>query len=115
MNDREAWKDPNGEPLKFQDGDYVRIDTTDRPDRAYTLPFLEGYVRGYSLSGEDGVYSAAYELFKMGHSPLCWVREEVLTKVAESLPHACPQGRGCGICGANEPGQGLSIFAGPQG
>jgi len=110
----EGWRDSNGDPLKFQDGDYVRIDTSSNPDRAHTLPFLEGYVRGYDLLGVDGVYSAAYELFKMGHNPLRWVREDVLDKVAEALPHTCPTGRECGICGGGAQPQGLSIFAGPK-
>lgn len=113
MVEREVWRDPNGNPLKFQDGDYVRIDTSSNPDQAYSLPFLEGYVRGYDLSGVDGVYSAAYELFKMGHNPLCWVREYALNKVNEALPHTC-HGRVCGICGQGGRPQGLSIFAGPD-
>ena len=113
MSKGEGWRDPNGDPLKFQDGDYVRIDTSSNPDRAHVLPFLEGYVRGYDLSGADGVYSAAYELFQMGHNPLCWIREGVLTKVPEALPHSC-QGRVCGICGGGTQPQGLSIFAGPK-
>lgn len=114
MNERQIWRDPNGDPLQFQDGDCVRIDTSSNPDRANSLPFLEGYVRGYNLSGIDGVYSAAYELFRMGHNPLRWVRETVLVKATEILPHTCPAGRGCGICGGGVRSQGLGIFAGPR-
>jgi hypothetical protein len=113
VSEREVWRDPNGSPLKFQDGDYVRIDTSSNPDRMYTLPFLEGYVRGYDLVGIDGVYSAAYELFKMGDHPLRWVREEFLEKAPELIPHA-HRGGFCGICGAGGTPQGLSIFAGPK-
>lgn len=114
MTESDIWRMPNGGPLRFQSGDYVRIDTTDRPDRAYTLPLTEGYVRGYDLSEVDGVYKVAYELFKMGHSPLRWVREDVLTKVAEALPHTCPAGRECGICGNSARPQGLPIFTDPK-
>ncbi|MCP9209571.1 hypothetical protein [Streptomyces cucumeris] len=112
MLDDAIWRDPNGSPLKFQNGDYVRIDTSDRPERQYTLPFLNGYVRGYDLSGVDGAYECAYELFKMG-AVLPGVREKFLIKVSELLPHVCPDGRRCGICGSGGTVQDLSIFAGP--
>jgi hypothetical protein len=112
-NEREVWRDLDGNPLKFQDGDYVQIETASNPARVHTLPFLEGYVRGYNISEDGRGVSVAYELFKMGHSPLQFVREEFLTKVAESLPHTC-HGRVCGICGDGDTPQGLSIFAGPK-
>lgn len=106
--DREIWRDPNGVKLKFQDGDYVRINASE-PDR---LQFLSGYVRGYDLFGIDDEYSAAYELHRMGHSPLQWVKEEALEKVPEQMPHTC-HGEVCGICGSGSTPQGLSIFAEP--
>jgi hypothetical protein len=99
----DIWTDPLGNPLAFQNGDYVRIDTSGHPQRAYTLPFLEGYIRGYDLHvvevGGITTCSAAYELFKMGHSPLQWVREKYLSKAPELLPHQCIPPFPCGICG----------------
>lgn len=95
-----TWTAPDGTPLKFQRGDYVRIDTTDRPDRAHTLPFLSGYVQGYDLLEQsDGTWSVAYELHKMGHNPLCYVREKFLRNVLEDIPHKCSRPSPCGICG----------------
>lgn len=113
MSDGEIWRDFDGNPLKFQNGDYVRIDISSNLDQAYSLPFREGYVRGYDLSEADGVCSAAYELFKAGDSPLRWVREKFLEKVPELLPHTC-HGKICGLCGSGGSPQGLSIFDGPK-
>jgi hypothetical protein len=113
VSEREVWRDPNGNPLKFQSGDYVRIETSSNPEAGSRLPFREGYVRGYSLSGVGGVYGAAYELFKMGDPPLRWVREGFLEKVPELIPHV-HHGGFCGICGNGGRPEGLSIFAGPN-
>lgn len=110
----EIWRNGNGDPLAFQAGDYVEIDTTSRPDRAYTLPFLSGYVRGYTLSEGDGGSSVAYELFRMGENPLRWVREEFLVKAPEPIPHACPAGQQCGICGSGGMALDFSVFTGPK-
>lgn len=108
----DVWRDPNGKPLKFQDGDYVRIETEGRGD--CVLPFLSGYVRGCELYGAEGVCSASYDLFKMGESPLPGtVREEVLIKAPDPFPGHVHHGRVCGICGSGQSPQGLSIFAGP--
>jgi hypothetical protein len=100
------WEDFDGSPLKFADGDYVRIDTSKHPESAASLPFLSGYVRGYDLSMIEGVGSAAYELFKVGHNPLCWVKEEflVLTPGQFGISHgkgAHTNGESCHLCGAN--------------
>ncbi|MFE0472631.1 hypothetical protein ACFW2V_13550 [Streptomyces sp. NPDC058947] len=113
MTARDVWRDPDGNPLKYQDGDYVRIDISSNPARASGLPFLEGYVRGYNLMGVDGGYEAAYELFRVGANPLRWVREEFLSKTSELLPHE-HRGGFCGLCGHGGTPQGLSIFAGPE-
>lgn len=92
-----TWLNGSGKPLKFQDGDHVRIDVSHNP--AHSLPFLTGYVRGYSVSGYAGKESVAYELYRMGHPPLCWVREKFLILVPESLPHKHYPERSCRICG----------------
>ena len=102
----EPWHDFDGTPLKFEDGDYVRIDISDNPARATELPFLEGYVRGYDTSERDGISSVAYELFKVGHNPLRWVREKFLslTPGQFGINHgkgAHGNGESCHLCGAN--------------
>lgn len=89
------WKHDDGTPLKFQDGDYVKIDISEHPERAYSLPFRSGYVRGYDISGPD--QSVGYQLVKMGHNPLEFVKEHFLTKIPEDIPHTCVPGS-CGIC-----------------
>lgn len=96
MAEGEIWRDPKGNPLKFQDGDYVRIDLT---SGRHIFPFLEGYVRGYDLCGTGDAYEVAYELFKMGHNPLRWVKEEVLTPAPPLVPHEHRKAGSCGICG----------------
>lgn len=104
------WLDFDGKPLEFQDGDYVRIDVADYPEAAASLPFLEGYVRGYDLSRWDGQNgsggAAAYELYRLGDNPLRWVRQEFLTPAPP--PFGEGHGRGahqdgtrCDLCGAN--------------
>jgi hypothetical protein len=113
--EREVWVDFDGNPLKFQYGDYVRIDISSNPARAHGVPFLEGYVRGYSLSQvSDRTCSAAYELFQLGNPPLRYVLEGVLVRAEERLPHSCPSGRECPLCGNGAPARGLSIFDGPK-
>lgn len=114
MPDREIWRDPNGSPLKFQDGDYVRIDTSSHPERASRLPFLAGYVRGYDAFISDAGADVGYELFSMGNPRLHGVKEEVLEKAPDPFSgHVC-YGGVCGICGSGGRPQGLSIFAGPK-
>lgn len=92
-----TWLNGAGQPLKFQDGDYARIDVSHNP--AHGLPFLSGYVRGYDLSGVTGHESVAYELYRMGHHPLQWVKEEFLAPASEDVPHKHYGTRRCGICG----------------
>lgn len=79
-----VWRhEDDGTPLKFQDGDFVRVTN---PSAPYELPFYRGYVRGYDISTvteDDGPFlketvSVGYELYRMGHNPLCWVPEERL-------------------------------------
>lgn len=93
-----TWTDSNGNPLKFQEGDPVRIDTSSNP--AHGLPFTSGYVRGYNLQVQEGSgTSVAYELYRMGHHPLRWVKEEFLSLAPDPHKHAHPSGRKCQICG----------------
>jgi len=89
----DVWRGPDGQPLKFQEGDCVQIDTSRNLSQVYDLPFLKGYVRGYNISGD----SVAYELFWMG-AWLRFVKEDCLDKIPDRHPHGCPPGR-CSICG----------------
>ncbi len=101
-----SWAHGDGTPLKFQNGDYVAIDTTEYPAALASLPFTSGYIRGYNLSTVNGISSVAYELFKVGHNPLCYVREEFLDLAPSQFgvrhgKGAHGNGRGCALCGAN--------------
>lgn len=51
MTGSERWRDSNGDPLKFQCGDYIRIVGRE------PSPFSEGYVRAYSEKGDGITYS----------------------------------------------------------
>lgn len=106
----ETWRLPDGRPMKFQDGDYVRIEASD----PHALPFLSGYVRGFDMWTDGEEVSVAYELFKMGHNALVGVKEEVLAPATPPLGNHTCVGRICGICGGGDEPQGLSIFAGPK-
>lgn len=103
----DEWELPNGEKLKFQSGDFVRIDTSSNPEAAGRLPFLSGYVRGYDALIEDGAPAkVAYELFKVGHNMLVGVREDRLVKAPSQfgITHgrgAHGDGKACHLCGAN--------------
>jgi hypothetical protein len=103
----DEWVLPNGEKLKFQDGDFVRIDISSNPEAATMLPFLSGYVRGYDASIEDGAPAkVGYALFKVGHNMLVGVKEERLVKAPSQfgITHgqgAHQDGRACHLCGAN--------------
>lgn len=97
---------PEGGELKYQDGDFVRIDTSSNPEAATRLPFLSGYVRGFEALTEDGVTSFTYTLYSVGNNPLVGVREDRLIKTAG--PYGIGHGRGahadgksCALCGAN--------------
>lgn len=97
------WTLPNGMPMRFQDGDHVEIEAEDPA----SVPFLTGYVRGYSMTvTDDGKASVAYELFSVGNRPLKWVREECLTRTpgrfgANHGRGAHGRGEECALCGAN--------------
>lgn len=102
----DEWILPGGERLAYQDGDYVRIDTSANPTAATFLPFVSGYVRGFDASTMDGVTSVAYELYSVGNNPLHGVREDRLKKAVS--PFGIGHGRGahgdgrmCHLCGAN--------------
>lgn len=97
------WTLPDGTPLMYQDGDHVEIQTQDPAG----VPFITGYVRGYTATIEDGGEAdVAYELFHEGHNPLRWVREKALNKTPGRF--GTGHGRGahgggerCYLCGAN--------------
>jgi hypothetical protein len=101
------WTLPDGTPLKYQDGDYVRIDVEPGSPSALRLPFLGGYVRGYSaVIGDGGPAKVAYALFKVGHNLLNGVREEKLLpahpQFGDGHGRAAHQGgEVCHLCGAN--------------
>lgn len=102
----EVWALPEGEELKYQDGDYVEIVMSGNPEAASRLPFLSGYVRGYDALTVDGEASVTYELFKVGNNPLNGVREDRLRKVPGQfgITHgrgAHDDGKACPLCGAN--------------
>lgn len=101
----EIWSLPDGTPLKFQDGDYVRIDVDPGSPSALRLPFLGGYVRGYDAVIEDGgPAKVAYALFKVGNNLLNGVREDRLILASPQFGEghgAHPDGRACHLCGAN--------------
>jgi hypothetical protein len=102
----DGWTLPEGGELKYQDGDFVRIDITSNPEAAYSLPFLSGYVRGYDALTVDGKTSVAYGLYSVGNHPLNGVREDRLVRAVS--PFGIGHGRGahgdgkaCHLCGAN--------------
>lgn len=102
----QRWEAPEGMPLRFQDGDFVRIDTSSNPEAATRLPFLSGYVRGFDAMTADGVTTVAYELYSIGNNPLHGVREDRLNPAP--APFGSGHGRGahgdgkrCDLCGAN--------------
>lgn len=96
----------DGKELKYQEGDFVRIDTSLNPEAATRLPFLSGYVRGFDALTRDGVTTVAYDLYSVGNNPLHGVREDRLIKTCG--PFGIDHGRGahlngksCALCGAN--------------
>lgn len=99
------WTLPDGTPLKYQRGDYVRIDVEPGSPSALRLPFLSGYVRGYSaVIEDDGPAKVAYSLFKLGNNLLNGVREEKLIPAPAQFDasHGVhPDGKPCHLCGAN--------------
>jgi hypothetical protein len=105
MAGTKIWTLPDGTPLKYQDGDYVRIDVDPGSASALRLPFLSGYVRGYGATVEDnGPTWVTYTLFKVGNNLLVGVKEERLVPVAPQFDEshgAHADGRACSVCGAN--------------
>lgn len=102
----DVWTLPEGQELKYQDGDYVEIDLSSNPDAVFRLPFVSGYVRGYDALTVDGETSVTYSLFKVGNNVLNGVREDRLKKVPGQfgIAHgrgAHGDGRECALCGAN--------------
>jgi hypothetical protein len=96
----------DGKELKYQDGDYVRIDTSSNPEAASWLPFLSGYVRGFDASTVDGETTVAYTLYSIGNNPLHGVYEDRLVRAvgAYGIHHGRnmhDDGNACGLCGAN--------------
>lgn len=97
------WMLPDGTPLKYQDGDHVEIETMDPA----ALPFISGYVRGYTATIMDGGKAdVAYELFNVGNNPIKYVREDRLKKTFSrfGIDHgrgAHGGGEACHLCGAN--------------
>ena len=96
----------DGKELKYQDGDYVRIDISSNPEAAFRLPFLSGYVRGFDALTVDGETSVSYTLYNIGNNPLHGVREDRLIRATGGFGihhgrdmHA--DGKACGLCGAN--------------
>lgn len=105
MSGTDLWE-IDGKELTYQDGDFVRIDTSSNPEAVFRLPFLSGYVRGYDASTVDGETSVAYTLYSVGNHPLHGVREDRLIKTCGpfGIDHGRDMhgdGKACALCGAN--------------
>lgn len=109
MTEADVWRDPNDDPLKFQDGDPVKINWSEPLHPLVQDPIRQGWVRGYDLvTGQAPAYYVHY----FGREML--IVERGLEKLASPpLPHTC-HGGVCGICGHGVKPRGLSIFAGPD-
>lgn len=97
-----GWLMPDGTPMRFQDGDHVRIDTTGVGRTS--LPFVTGYVRGYDAVTTDGITRVGYTLYNLGNPELHGVKEEKLTPSLPPFGEPCGKGHGivsCHLCGAN--------------
>ncbi|MBD3004616.1 hypothetical protein [Streptomyces sp. 5-10] len=88
----------DGNPLKFQDGDRVKINRSpEYPGR------IDGWVRGYELLQEDGTsLEPTYDIYLSGDPLLCGVRESVLElqppHMQQDHEHSVNRSF-CGICG----------------
>lgn len=96
------WILPNGMPLRFQDGDHVKIETKDPA----ALRFTNGYVRGYEILTNGDDVDVTYGLYSVGNHPQVGVREDRLIKIpgpfgASHGRDAHRDGKRCNLCGAN--------------